>query len=150
MRISKRHTVVRLLAVLLVLGVLAFLSVGCKTAAPANGTINVKLINAAAQNTKNFQFAVFNEGADWAVDDPVGVNQVLIAGGTAEGLAMDLDTGTTVVSFTGGSKYYVGALVDVNSSGGPPDSGDLMYVGSAFTVDGNRTETLDLASFTVY
>jgi len=46
-----------------------------------------------------------------------------IAGGTAEDLAWDFDTGTTEVKFTGGDKYDVYGIVDLNGDTNP-DTGD--------------------------
>lgn len=150
MRISKGHVVVRLLSVLLVLGVLAFLVVSCKEAEtpPANGTVTVKLTGAAAQNTITFMFAVFKESADIMVDDPDGVGVTVIAAGEAQATAKDLATGTTDVSLTGGGKYFVAALIDVDNDQ-DPSTGDYLYQGAVFTMDGNRTEVLNYTSFSI-
>jgi hypothetical protein len=144
--------VVRLLTVLLVLGMLAFLAVSCKTAGPANGTVAVRLINAAApQNGKNVIFGVFKEGLDplGGVDEPDGYFMVFIASDIVQVTAKDLDTMTNDVIFTGGAKYFVAAGVDMDGSV-DISSGDLIYQGPVFTVDGNMTVVLDLTSFTVY
>jgi hypothetical protein len=149
MRISKRHRMVRLLLVLLMLGMLAFLGVSCKTQdGPQDGTLTVKLVNATGHDGHNFGFAVFKEGADWILGSPEANGHVDVAGGEAQATAMDLATGTTVVVFTGGANYFIGAMVDEDDSNGPT-GGDYLYIGSVFTIDGNRTETLDLASFSI-
>jgi hypothetical protein len=151
MTISKRHTVVRLLTVLLVLGMLAFLAVSCKTAAPANGTVTIKLTNATPQIGKLAMFGVFKEGLDplGGVDEPDGYFMVFIASDIVQVTAKDLDTMTNDVIFTGGAKYFVAAGVDMDGSV-DISSGDLIYQGPVFTVDGNMTVVLDLTSFTVY
>ena len=152
MRISKKHTVVRLLSVLLVLGVLAFLGVSCDTSSPGeeDGTVTVTLPNAAAHDGELALFAIFKEGVDpyggSAVAD--GAVFVLIASGVAQGTMKDLATMINDVIYPGGGKYFVSTLVDVDGSL-DLSGGDLFYIGSVFTIDGNRTETLDLVSFSL-
>ena len=132
-----------------IIGLVALVFSGCPNSSASDETITVKLINAGDGNGKNFYFNVYNEGeSNAAKDDPVawGVDQILSA--TAEDVAED-DNGDVI--FTGGEKYDIYALVDLDDSG--PEaatSGDMR--GGPFTVevDGNTTITLDYGEFTDY
>jgi len=145
MGISKRYRAVRLLSVLLISGVLAFLAVGCKTAGPANGTVTVNLINATGHDSATFMFGVYKESTPIAgVADGLGF--ALISGGESTGITLDPSL-SGIMTFSGGGRYYVYAFVDEGGDGSPTSGVDSHYQGSVFTVDGNMTQTLDFASF---
>jgi hypothetical protein len=108
MKISKRRAVVRLLAIMLGLGMLAFLVVSCKTTPPADGTITVELTNAASQDTKFFVFGVYKEGANYATDPYDGYGIAEIDGtGVAQDTAVDPASPPDLMSFDGGERYFI-------------------------------------------
>jgi hypothetical protein len=121
-------------------------------AGPDNGTITVRLVNAGVEDGELFVFYVFAAGADPAVDDPIGANGDFIGAGTpgtAEAVALDADTGTSQVSFTGGSKYDVYGIVDYNTDT-LPTTGEPVGSKLDVEVDGNMLVELDYATFVPY
>ncbi len=146
MGIPKRHTAVRLLSVLLASGVLLFLAVGCKQAAPADGTITVKLTGAATQNTEIFRFGIYQEGADHETGTVYGKGAAPVVSGEAQYTAFDA-TLTHEMIFSGGGRYFVFAWIDASDEG-VADPGEYAYQAPAFTVNGNMTQTLYYSNFT--
>jgi len=128
-------------------GLLAAVLTGCEQKA-ADGTVTVVLTGAAAQDGEGFLFAVFAAGADIAVADPLGLGgPVIISGGTASGVALDVATGTQTVSFDGGDKYDVYVLVDLNGNF-DMDPGEPVASRTGLEVDGDMTVTFDYATLT--
>ena len=124
MKTKASAVAVGLLCVLLVLG-------GCGSSGSGNGgqdgNITVRVVNADAENGEIWLFGVFTTGADPENDDPAAFGEALISGGVAESLAVDPDTGTTVVIFPGGGKYDIYAVVDKNDDGDPTTGEPSMF-----------------------
>jgi ABC-type amino acid transport substrate-binding protein len=155
MRISRWQAAVRALSLFLALGVVAFLAGGCEEADTEKDTITVRLINAGAGDQgEAFVFGVFPEGADpYTFANAVGVGAARISGAEAQSVAMQAagwnpDNLSTWVpmTFTRGSRYFVGGMIDMNASR-DVSIGDFIYEGTAFTFEGPVTVTLDRTNF---
>jgi hypothetical protein len=156
MKASMRRGTVRRFSVLWAWAVLALGVVGCKEPALDYGTVTVKLTNVEAEEEdgKAFVFGVFPDvpdPEDWS--NAVGVGAALIAGAEAQSLAMEAvgwkpdDITTWVVkTFPLGSTYYAGAMIDMDGSRTVSEN-DFIYIGDAFTVNGNVRLILDRADF---
>jgi hypothetical protein len=72
-------------------------------------------------------FGVLDEGVTdvFSATSHGGSDLIAIADGTAEGVALDEDTFTTPVIFTGGTSWVVGGIIDANEDD-IPSNGDYI------------------------
>jgi hypothetical protein len=92
-----------------------------------DGTITVSLTGAGDHNGGGFMFGVFNQGVTnvFSATSLGGSDVITIIDGTAQGVALDEDTYTDQVVFSGGMSYVVGALIDADSDD-VPSPGDYI------------------------
>ncbi|MBI9106151.1 MAG: cadherin-like beta sandwich domain-containing protein [Spirochaetales bacterium] len=116
---------------------------------PSDGTITVSLTGAPLQTDDSCGIAIFPEDGPYGEDDRLGQNYAPIGSdGSVTITARNADD-TENFTGTGGTNYDVFVLVDENNNGAT-DIGEMIYMATGNTVDGDITVPVDYGGMTPY